>query len=543
MKTYRDIFKWGDKRETIIDKGTITIIKEKFGYSDNDINQKHLYGEKEVILENKCCLGADIIEKFINIVGSDNLDTTDYARASHTYGKYYADLLKLRIGIVPTPPDAVIYPRSEDDIVKILEICNQHKIAVTPLGGQSSVTRGVETPLGGVSLDLTKHLNKVLEVNEINSTVTVQTGIYGPVLEEYLNNYGNKYSCGHFPQSFEYSTVGGWVAAKGAGQASTGYGKIEHMVLSMRVITPHGIIDTKTYPASAQGWDLQQLFFGSEGTLGVITQVTMKVRKYRPKQTKYASFIFKDFEAAVNAMRNVMQNGVGLPHLFRISDTEETEVAFKTKEFDGTFADKFLNTLGYKPGSRCLMFVAVEGSTSYTKQVISAVKKIAKKNGGFSIGSSPTKKWLEQRYSSAYLRDPLMDLGIMTDTLETAVMWDNLIPLWKAVRDYLKKREKTVVMVHISHVYENGANLYFTFLSPMKKGDELNEYAEYHRGIIETIQANKGSLSHHHGVGRTLAPWIEKELGTESIKIMQAIKDHLDPNGIMNPGNTLGLKP
>ena len=307
MKTYRDIFKWGDKRETIIDKGTIHIIKEKFGYSGNDFEQKHLYGEKEVILENKCRLGADIVEKLINIVGNDNYDTTDYGRASHAYGKYYADLLKLRKGIVPTPPDAVIYPRTENDIVQILEICNQHKIAVTPLGGQSSVTRGVETPLGGISLDLTKHLNKVIEVNEINSTVTVQTGIYGPALEEYLNSYGNKYSCGHFPQSFEYSTVGGWVAAKGAGQASTGYGKIEHMVLSMRVITPNGIIDTKTYPASAQGWDLQQVFFGSEGTLGVITQLTMKVRKYRPKQTKYASFIFKDFETAVNAMRNVMQ--------------------------------------------------------------------------------------------------------------------------------------------------------------------------------------------------------------------------------------------
>jgi len=285
------------------------------------------------------------------------------------------------------------------------------------------------------------------------------------------------------------------------------------------------------------------LFFGSEGTLGVITQLTMKVRKYRPKQTKYASFIFKDFETAVNAMRNVMQNGVGLPHLFRISDPEETEVAFKTKNFEGTFADKFLNMLGYKSGNRCLMFVAAEGSNSYTKQVISAIKNIAKKNGGFSTGTSPTKKWLEQRYSSAYLRDPLMDLGIMTDTLETAVMWDNLIPLWKAVREYLKKRDKTVVMVHISHVYENGANLYFTFLSPMKKGDELNEYAEYHHGIIETIQANKGSLSHHHGVGRNLAPWMEKELGTESMKLMQAVKDHLDPNGIMNPGKTLGLKP
>ena len=315
------------------------------------------------------------------------------------------------------------------------------------------------------------------------------------------------------------------------------------MVLSLKVITPNGIIHTKTYPASAQGWDLHQLFFGSEGTLGVITEVTMKIRKYRPKQTRHASFVFKNFEMAVNAMRTVMQNGIGVPHLFRISDPEETEIAFKTKEFDGTLADKVLNTLGYKSGDRCLMFVAVEGSESYTNQVIKSIKKITKKNGGFSIGASPTKKWLEQRYSSAYLRDPLMDLGIMTDTLETAVTWDNLIHVWSKVRKYLKSRDKTVVMVHISHVYENGANLYFTFLSPMKKGNEIDEYTEYHKGIIETIQSNKGSLSHHHGVGRTLAPWMEKELGKESIQLMQAIKNHLDSNGIMNPGNTLGLKP
>lgn len=543
MRTYRDILKWGDKRETKVDQGTINVIKEKFGYSDEELNQRHLYGDQDIILEKACQIEQKVIDQLIEIVGKENLDISDYERVNHAYGKYYADLLKLRKGIVPTPPDVVIYPKSDNDIVKILEICNENKIAVTPFGGQSSVTRGVETPMGGVSLDLTKHLNKVLEVNEINSTATVQAGMFGPDFEEYLNNYADKYSCGHFPQSFEYSTVGGWVAAKGAGQASTGYGKIEHMVLSMKVITPSGIIETKTYPASAQGWDLHQIFFGSEGILGVVTEVTMKIRKYRPNQTNHASFVFKNFEAAVNAMRTVMQSGIGLPHLFRISDPEETEIAFKTKEFDGTIADKVLNTLGYKSGDRCLMFVAVEGSESYTRQVIKSIKKIAKKNGGFSIGASPTKKWLEQRYSSAYLRDPLMDLGIMTDTLETAVTWDNLIQVWSEVRKYLKSRDKTVVMVHISHVYENGANLYFTFLSPMKKGNEIDEYTEYHKGIIDTIQKNKGSLSHHHGVGRTLAPWMEKELGVQSIKLMQAIKNHLDPNGIMNPGNTLGLKP
>ncbi len=543
MNTYRDIFKWGDKRETQIDEGTIKVIKEKFGFTDSDLDHKHLLGNHSIKLDKPCSLDSKIIEQLTGIVGKENIVIDDSSRASHAHGKYYAELLKLRKGEILTPPDAVIYPRNENDIVKIVTLCHENNIAITPQGGQSSVTRGVETPKGGISLDLTKHLNKVLEVNEINSTATVQTGMYGPDFESYLNHYGQKYSCGHFPQSFEYSTVGGWVAAKGAGQASTGYGKIEHMVLSMRVVTPKGIIETKTYPASAQGWDLHPLFIGSEGTLGVITQITMKILKYRPNHTKNASFIFKSFESAVAAMRTVMQSGVGVPHLFRISDPEETDIAFKTQHFEGTFADQFLSYRGYKSHSRCLMFVSVEGSTEYTKQVVSSIKKIAKKHKAMYIGAKPTKKWLEQRYSSAYLRDPLMDLGIMTDTLETAVMWNNLLPLWKSVRRYLKSRPKTVVMVHISHVYENGANLYFTFLSPMKKGDELEDYKQYHQGIIETIRAHEGSLSHHHGVGRTLAPWMEEELGKENMQLMQAVKNHLDPKGIMNPGNTLGLKP
>ncbi len=540
-KTYRDIFKWGDKRETKIDQGMLDLIKEKFGYTPEDIQQKHLYGETEVQLEKPSSLNQNIIESFREIVGEDNVKVDDYSRASHAFGKYYADLLLLRMGIIKNPPDAVIFPRNSNEIVRIIDICNGNGIAITPFGGNSSVTRGVETPKGGVSLDLTKHLNKVLDVNTINSTATIQAGMFGPALESHLNSLG--YTCGHFPQSFEYSTVGGWVAAKGAGQASTGYGKIEHMILAVKVITPRGIIHTRCFPASAQGWDLHQLFAGSEGTLGVIVEVTMKIRKFQPKNTKHVSFVFKDFQSAVEAMRNSMQSGIGFPHLFRISDPEETEIAFKTKGFDGTIADRFLNLLGYRSGKRCLMFVAAEGNKSYTRGVIKSIKKISKKYGAFSTGSKPTLKWLEQRYSSAYLRDPLMDLGIMTDTLETSVMWDNLMPLWSEVRKYLKGRDKTVVMVHISHVYENGANLYFTFLSPMMKGEELDEYRQYHKGLIDTINSNGGSLSHHHGVGRALAPWMKSHLGDENIAFMQAIKNHLDPKGIMNPSGTLGLNP
>lgn len=540
--TYRTIFKWGDKREEKLEKGVIELIKEKFAYSDEDFQQHYLPGDERVHLQKPCSLSEDIINEFIKLCGADNVETDDFARASHAFGYFFTDLLHLRKGEIKTPPDLVIYPRNEGEIVEILRVCNRKNIAITPMGGRSSVTRALETPEGGISLDLTKHFNKILEVNETNSTVTVQPGVYGPTLENYLNPYRSGYTCGHFPQSFEYSTVGGWVAARGAGQGSTAYGKIDEIVMAMKVITPVGIIETKAYPASAEAWDLNKTFIGSEGCLGIITQITLKIRKYQPQNTAYASFVFKNFESATQSMREIMQVGFGFPALFRISDPEESATAFKIKGFDNSFSDKILKLLGYHSGNRCLMFVTVDGDKGYARLVKKKVKKIARSNGGLSIGGKSTKDWLKQRYNSAYLRDPLMDIGIMTDTVETAVPWDQLLPLWKTVRAYLERRNKVLVMAHISHVYENGANLYFTFLSPMKKGVELEDYLKYHKGLIDTIHQNGGSLSHHHAIGRALAPWMEEEMGKTAMGLMQASKDYLDPKGILNPGGTLGLR-
>lgn len=539
MKTYREIFKWGDKREEQIDLNMIRVIKENFGYSDKDFENKHLSGKSEIKNIAASKFDENTQNVFISIVGSENFYIDDFSRANFAYGKYYLDLLRLRKMLIPTPPDAVLCPRNNDEIEKIIAYCSENNIPIIPVGGQSSVTQGTETRKGGLVLDLTKHLNTIVSLNTINQTVTVQAGMFGPAFEQELNLAG--YTCGHFPQSFEYSTVGGWVAAKGAGQASTGYGKIEDMVLTLKVLTPAGLIENKPFPKSAQAWDIFPLFFGSEGTLGVICEITMKIRKFRPQNTRYASFIFKDFESAVAAMRDMMQSGIGLPHLFRISDPVETDIAFKTKGFDNTFSDKVLKSLGYKQGKRVLMFVSAEGHWTYTKTVISRIRKKANKFHALYLGKKPTRQWLKQRYTSAYLRDPLMDAGIMTDTIETAVMWDDLVNLRQAVVNYVEKRPKTVLMIHISHVYENGANLYFTFLSPMKKEQEIEDYVQFHHGLVETIVQNKGSLSHHHGIGRTLAPWLEKVLGINSMNVLKAVKNHFDPNHIMNPGGTLGI--
>lgn len=537
--TYRHILKWGDKREEEVGHHMVALIKEKFGLTDDDLREKHLPGLETVSLDKPPALKPHQLEFLKEVCGSENILTDDLSRARYSYGKFYGELLDLRLTHVPYPPDAVVSPRSHDEVVKIVSFCNDEKIAIIPAGGQSSVTGALRAPHGGIALDLTKHLNRILKINTINKTVTVQAGIFGPALEEELNRQG--YSCGHFPQSFEYSTVGGWISARGAGQASTGYGKIEDMLVALKAVTPAGVVETRDFPRTAQGWDLFRLFAGAEGTLGVVTDATLHIFNHAPQNTTSAAFIFRSFAQAVEAMRTVMQSEYGKPHLFRISDPAETDIAFTTSGFDGTLPDKVLQTLGFKHGSRCIMFVAVEGESDYARFVLRKVKRTVRAGRGMYIGTSPVRKWLAQRYSSSYMRDPLMDLGIMTDTLETAVTWENLMTVWKAAHEYVSRRPKAFLMIHISHVYENGANLYFTFLSPMERGNEQQDFKQFHSGLVDTILGHGGSISHHHGVGRVLAPWMEGHLGKTSMALMQAVKRHLDPNNIMNPGGTLGL--
>ena len=537
--TYRQILKWGDKREEEVDPLMLKLINEKFDLKDPDVRLKYLSGLQEVKLEKPSGLNPQQLDFLRGIVGNENIMTDDFSRAKFSCGKFYAELLDLRFNLIPNPPDAVVSPKSHDEIVRIVGYCNSEKIPIVPAGGQSSVTGALQAPLGGIALDMMKHMNKVLRISPSNKTVTVQAGISGPALEDELNRHG--FSCGHFPQSFEYSTVGGWISAKGAGQASTGYGKIEDMVVALKIATPAGVIETKEYPRTAQGWDIFRLFIGSEGTLGIITEAILNIHNYQPQNTAYASFICKSFVQAVTSMQKIIQSEYGRPHLFRISDPDETDIAFKTKGFDNSISDKLLKSLGFLPGNRSLMFVSVDGDKDYTRFVLKKIRRTARKGKCLYIGKRPVKKWLDQRYSSAYMRDPLMDLGVMTDTLETAVTWENLLKVWSATHTYAKQRPKTLLMIHISHVYESGANLYLTFLSPMEKGNERNDFAAFHKGLIDTIQENGGSLSHHHGVGRVLAPWMERHLGKTSMAVLKAVRKHFDPNNIMNPGGMLGI--
>jgi alkyldihydroxyacetonephosphate synthase len=307
-------------------------------------------------------------------------------------------------------------------------------------------------------------------------------------------------------------------------------------VFSQEFVTPAGAFKTLDYPATATGPKVNDIMKGSEGTLGVLVEVTMKIFRFQPENRRYFSFMYPTWEAAVDASREIMQGEFGRPAIFRISDPEETETGLKLYGIPG-FADKFLNLRGFKPMRRCLCLGNVEGDRDYARLVAGKIKRIARRHGAMSLTGYAGRKWEHTRYTEPYMREDLNDFGIMIDTLEAGVTWDNLHRLHQNVRAFVKSRPGTICMTHASHFYPQGTNLYFIFIARM----DLDEYVTFQKGIVDKIVEFGGSLSHHHGVGRLLAPWMEKHLGREQMAVLRALKRHFDPRNIMNPGGQLGL--
>jgi len=303
-------------------------------------------------------------------------------------------------------------------------------------------------------------------------------------------------------------------------------------------VAPAGTFKTLAYPGTANGPKVNDIMKGSEGAFGVLVAVTMKLFRYRPQNRKRFAFIFPDWEAAVDASRKISQGEFGMPAVFRISDPEETDVALKLYGVEGTWIDKLISLRGFKPARRCLCIGQTEGQAGFSKNVKKCIKKICRHHGAMYISGYPVSRWEHSRFADPYMREDLNDFGITIETLETAVTWKNLHNVHRGVRAYIKNRPETVCMTHCSHFYPQGTNLYFIFIGRFK---EIADFRQFHRGIIGQILEHGGSLSHHHGVGKMIGPWMERHLGTEQMEVLRALKKHFDPHNIMNPGGTLGL--
>ncbi len=544
--SYRSIFKWGDAARIKPPKESLyKMLKETLHLDDTyfDSYQENL-GFDAVQFDIPLTLTAENLDAFREIMGADYVRTDDYARLSVAYGKTMYDILRLRGQTVENVPDAVLYPESKAQIEAVVAYCAANKIPLYVYGGGSSVTRGVECMKGGVSLDMRLRFHQVIAFNEMDQTITVQAGMSGPKLEETLNNaqklFGAKraYTCGHFPQSFEYSSVGGWVVTRGAGQNSTYYGCISDIVLGQEYATPVGNIKTDTYPRKATGPDIGQIMMGGEGAFGVLTHVTLRVFRHMPETIRRYSFMFRDFETAQAAARDIMQSEAGYPSVFRLSDPEETRIMLRLYGVDETPLMKLFSLRGFKEGEMCLFLGFTNGEDGFSKNCAKNAKRVAKQYGGMSLTGYVTKSWEKGRFDDPYLRDTMQDYGIITDTMECSVNWSNMSAVHKSVRAYCKSRPDTICMTHMSHVYPQGANLYFIFIT---KCSDAAEFKAYHAGILDAIQKSGAAMSHHHGIGKMFGPWLEGSVGENEYQIITALKKHFDPDNIMNPGGTLGL--
>jgi alkyldihydroxyacetonephosphate synthase len=323
----------------------------------------------------------------------------------------------------------------------------------------------------------------------------------------------------------------------GSGQASTYYGDAYDIVFAQEYVTPAGNFQTLEFPATATGPKINDIMKGNEGTFGILVELTMKIFRHMPHNRERFSLMFPNWESAVESCREVMQSEFGTPAVFRISDAEETDRGLKHFGLSN-FAAKYLALRGMVPMQRCICMGTVEGDSDYTKLVARKLKQAARRHGAISLGSSAVEKWEKTRYIEPYIREDLCEFGVMFDTLEAGVTWDNVHRLHQAVRARIKSRPGTICMTHASHFYPQGTNLYFIFGGRM----QLDEFRALLKSIVDVMVANGGSLSHHHGVGRMLAPWMEKTMGKEQMDVLRALKHHFDPNNIMNPGGQLGLE-
>ena len=473
--------------------------------------------------------------------GALSVDVVD--RLTHARGQGLTDLLRLRSGTVVALPDAVVRPRDDAEVEAILRICTPAGVRVIPWGGGTSVTGGVNVipeQSAVITLDL-EHLCGLQSLDPLSGLATFAAGTTGPAVEAALRERG--FTLGHFPQSWELSTLGGWAATRASGQESLGYGDIHNLVAGLDLVAPAGRLHLPSYPSTAAGPDLRELVLGSEGRLGVITRLTVRVRPV-PGTVQVVGTLLPSWQDGLEGARQLLQQGVPLT-LLRLSDETETEVAvaigLSGHRWAAPLARRWLRLRGITK-SGCLMLCGAAGDEAHVRATLGAAHALLRQHGGVSLGTRPGARWLADRFRHPYLRDALLDIGIATDTLETAAPWSRLAELSQRVRRALSSSleaegEATAVLCHVSHPYRDGASLYFTFFfrCPSDPGAAVARWATLKRAATAAVVDGGGTLSHHHGVGSWHAPWLGREIGEPGLRVLGAAAAVMDPAGVLNP--------
>lgn len=469
------------------------------------------------------------------------VDTSAKTRLAHARGQSMHDWVDMRYGRTDTFPDGVAFPETDEDVRNLLAYARNAGAHLIPYGGGTSVV-GHLTPLRSDAPVLTLSLEKMthlLDLDETSHLATFQAGVAGPVLEEQLKRRG--YTLGHFPQSFEYSTLGGWIATRSSGQQSYHYGRIEQLFAGGIVETPRGRLEIQPVPASAAGPDVRELLLGSEGRLGAITQAKVRVRRV-PEAEAFFGVFFPSWEQGSEAVREIVQNELPVSML-RLSNPLETETTLilSGKSWIG-LADRGLQMIGYG-GTRCLLIFGVTGSRRLFNRTRREVASLCQKHGGLFVGTVVGHTWEKSRFHTPYLRNTLWEKGIAIDTLETALPWAQVCAASAAIPQAIgeamsKHSEQVLAFAHLSHVYRDGASIYTTYLF-RRTADPDELLARWqdmkHRASL-TLQKYGGTISHQHGVGTDHMPYLPAEKGALGMDALRAVCKSFDPDEMMNPG-------
>ncbi len=472
-------------------------------------------------------LRARAHERVAAVVGESYLNTDRDSRILHARGKSTPDLLRIRTGDAQDAPDAVVVPASHDQVLELLGVCEEEALAVVPYGGGTSVVGGLEpdsAPYAAViALDLGR-LNRLLDLDVVSRTATFECGLRGPEAEELLAEHG--FTVGHHPQSYEYASLGGFAATRSSGQASAGYGRFDERVVGLRIATPRGTLELGRAPKSAAGPDLRQLFLGSEGAFGVITALKVEIVP-SPEARMYDGWRFDSFTTGIEAVRQLAQDGP-TPTVMRLSDEAETALNLARP-----------TQLGGAATSGCMAILGFEGRASEVTRRRDAANELLTSHRAVHDQEAGD-GWARDRYRGPYLRDALLDAGALVETLETATFWSSVDRLYARVKAALTETltelgTPPVVLCHVSHVYRSGASLYFT-VGAAQLDDPLAQWSAAKQAASEAIVAADGAITHHHGIGRDHKRHYGQEVGALGADILRAVKQTVDPAGILNPG-------
>lgn len=498
----------------------------------------------------KSAAPAALLTKLATIVGEGHVTTDDLERVVHVYGKSLRDLVRIRTNQVQRHVDVVVYPADEDEVQKVVDAAVAADAVLIPFGGGSNIAGSLEPRADEkrvvISLDMGR-MRQVLDIDEESGLARIQAGAQGPDLEEQLNAKG--WTIGHFPDSFTHSTLGGWVATRSSGMQSDKYGDISDIARGMRVVRPGGTLVIRANPSVSNGPSVREMVLGSEGRLGVITEVTAQVHRIPEKRDVYAYF-FPNWRAGIAAMQEIAESDAA-PTITRISDAPETGFSLATSKerhgFDkfaaGTVLPGLMKAKGWNLEEICLSFIGFEGAVSHAQRQKKLVDAIVKKHGGMGVGTGPGVLYDQKKFDTPYLRDFLLDRGAAGDVSETAMPWSKVNQVHDNVtaaahRAYDELGIKGWIMSHMSHSYHSGACLYFTFAFVFGD-DPLGEYDHVKSAIQQAFVDNGSSISHHHGVGLEHAPWLEEDISTEGVKILTGVFEATDPGANLNPRKIL----